>query len=161
MFCAEHCFYLPNETHPREDYLSHRRSAAFPAVRNFFRLFLLSCKHPTRKRERCVRFVRGRVFGFETGGAGPFPLSLPVASPIGRPAMWRARWLRFRACCSRNRGLPQSRSELGRETRRVREGEKAVFVVTGGIHPEGIPPRVAQWDIAREFERKRAREKAA
>ena len=136
MFCAEHCFYLPNETHPREDYLSHRRSAAFPAVRNFFRLFLLSCKHPTRKRERCVRFVRGRVFGFETGGAGPFPLSLPVASPIGRPVMWRARWLRFRACCSRsrNRGLPQSRSELGRETRRVRER-------SGVRSKRGDPPR--------------------
>ena len=79
MFRDEHCFYLPNETHPREDYLSHRRSAAFLAVRNFFRLSLLSCKHPTRMRERCVRFVRGRVFGFEAGGAGPLPPSLPVA----------------------------------------------------------------------------------
>ena len=124
MFRDEHCFYLPNETHPREDYLSHRRSAAFLAVRNFFRLSLLSCKHPTRKRERCVRFVRGRVFGFEAGGAGPLPPFLPVARrSVGRPCGERARWLRFRACCSRNRGgcLSRGQSSGGRETRRVRE----------------------------------------
>ena len=80
--------------------------------------------YPSRKRERRVRFVRGRVFGFEACGAGPLS--------VGRS---RARWLRFRACCSRNRPLAhsdqtQSRSEA--ELRRVvKEGEREK---EGGVH---------------------------
>ena len=125
-FLDEHYFYLSNETHQRQDYLAHRRSTALPAVRNFFGSLSPS---PSRvsveeERERRVRFVRGRVFGFEACGAGPLS--------VGRS---RARWLRFRACCSRNRPLTrsdqtQSRSEA--ELRRVvKEGEREK---EGGVH---------------------------
>ena len=138
MFRVEHCFNYPMKRIPEKITCRTGDRRRFSPFGTFFGS--LSYRASIR---------RGRGRGAFVSCAGAFSALKPAAparslppflSPVDRPAMWRARWLRFRACCSRNRGVAsvavraRARDEEG-------EGEKAVFVVIGGSTPRGSRPK--------------------
>ena len=109
---------------------------------------------------------RGRGRGAFASFAGAFSALKPAAparslspspSPVGRPCGGPGGFVFALVahvtggCLSRGQSSGERRGGCGREGG-VRSNR--------GFHPEGVPPQVAQWDDAREFERKRAREKA-